>query len=211
MANKNFRVKHGLEIGNNSTTHATINATAFNFTGLTTLTGNVAVASGNVSVGGITTLTGNLAVNGTTTLTGLTTHTGNATFSGNVGIGNTAPVVKLHITSTDAVWLTAGNTAQRPTGANGMFRYNAELAQFEGFANSAWGEIGGAAGGGYYKGNAGTVGDAANANNLYRINANTQSANVTIAAGENASVTGPISISNGFSLTISSGGRAVIH
>lgn len=171
MANKNFRVKHGLEVGNNASTHATINATSFTFTGATTLTGN-------------------------------------ATISGNVGIGNTAPIVKLHITATDAIFLPAGNTAQRPTGANGMFRYNNELDKFEGFSAGAWGAVGGS--GGYYKGNEGTAGIASSANSLFRINSNTMTANITILAGENALTTGPIAIANGISLIIDTGGRAVI-
>ena len=36
-----------------------------------------------------------------------------------------------------------GTTAQRPTGAAGMFRYNTTLSKFEGYTD-AWGEIGGA-------------------------------------------------------------------
>lgn len=64
--------------------------------------------------------------------------------------------------------------------------------------------------GGYYKGNNGDQGSANNINNLYRINANTQTANITIEAGENAVTVGPIEISNGFNLTVETGGRAVI-
>lgn len=64
--------------------------------------------------------------------------------------------------------------------------------------------------GGYYKGNNGDVGDTAAKQNLYRINANTQSNNITIAAGENALTVGPMVIESGFNLTISPGGRAVI-
>ena len=40
-----------------------------------------------------------------------------------------------------------GTTAQRPTGANGYFRYNSDDAQFEGYANGAWGAIAGTGGG----------------------------------------------------------------
>ena len=65
-------------------------------------------------------------------------------------------------------------------------------------------------GGGYYKGNAGTVGAPSNANNLFRINSNTMSNNITIAAGENALTVGPITIGTGNTFTISTGGRAVI-
>lgn len=125
-----------------------------------------------------------------------------------VGIGNSSPTVSLHIGGTDAVILPSGNTNQRPAGANAMLRYNSELFRFEGYANGAWGSIGG--GGGYYKGNSGTIGNAENASNLYRINANTHSANVTINGSENASVAGPITIADGYSLTINTGGRVVI-
>jgi hypothetical protein len=65
-------------------------------------------------------------------------------------------------------------------------------------------------GGGYFKGNDGTIGDVNNKNNLYRVNSNTQSNNITIAAGENALTVGPIVIQDGFNLTVQSGGRAVI-
>jgi hypothetical protein len=40
-----------------------------------------------------------------------------------------------------------GTTAQRPTGADGYFRYNSEDAQFEGYADGAWGAIAGGGGG----------------------------------------------------------------
>jgi len=65
-------------------------------------------------------------------------------------------------------------------------------------------------GGGYYKGNQGTVGNTNNAGNLFRINANTQSNNITVSAGENALATGPIAIGSGFTFTIETNGRAVI-
>ena len=64
--------------------------------------------------------------------------------------------------------------------------------------------------GGYYKGNNGAQGNTANKVNLYRINANTQTANITIADGENAVTVGPIVISDGYNLTVETGGRAVI-
>lgn len=65
--------------------------------------------------------------------------------------------------------------------------------------------------GGYYKGNLGTVGNPWNIGNLYRVNGNTQSnANITILAGENSFTVGPMTIANGYSLTVEPGGRAVI-
>lgn len=62
--------------------------------------------------------------------------------------------------------------------------------------------------GGYFKGNNGTIGDPSFANNLFQINANTMSANVTIAAGENAMTCGPMNLVG--TLTIQTGGRAAI-
>ena len=42
----------------------------------------------------------------------------------------------------------SGTTAQRPgSPVNGMFRYNSDAAQFEGYAGSAWGAIGGSSSG----------------------------------------------------------------
>ena len=63
--------------------------------------------------------------------------------SGNVGIGTTDPSTSLHISSTDALILPVGTTAQQPTGANGMIRYNSTSSSFEGYSGS-WGSIGGA-------------------------------------------------------------------
>jgi hypothetical protein len=65
-------------------------------------------------------------------------------------------------------------------------------------------------GGGYYKGNGGTYGDPKNANNLFRINSNTMSSDITIAEGENALTVGPMTINTGNTLIISTGGRVVI-
>lgn len=46
-----------------------------------------------------------------------------------------------------ALQLDVGTTAQRPTGADGMLRYNSDTPGFEGYSNSAWGAIGGSGGG----------------------------------------------------------------
>jgi hypothetical protein len=68
-----------------------------------------------------------------------------------------------------------------------------------------------AAGGGYYKGGSAAVGTlAVGGQNLFRVNANTLSFNTTIAAGENASATGPISVAPGITLTVESGARVSI-
>jgi hypothetical protein len=127
-----------------------------------------------------------------------------------VGVNTTTPSVSLQISSNDAIFIPIGTTLQRPTGANGMFRFNSDTSTFEGYSNGAWGTIAGSGAGGYYKGNLGATGNTNNKANLYRINSNTQSNNVTISTGENALTVGPMVIDSGFNLTIEEGGRAVI-
>lgn len=60
-----------------------------------------------------------------------------------VGINTDSASVSLDIRANDAIFVPSGNTGQRPTGANGLFRYNTETNQFEGYANGAWGAIAG--------------------------------------------------------------------
>ena len=61
-----------------------------------------------------------------------------------VGILDATPAVSLDIGSaTDAIHVPSGTTGERPTGANGMFRYNSTDNQFEGYADGAWGAIAG--------------------------------------------------------------------
>ena len=68
-----------------------------------------------------------------------------------------------------------------------------------------------ALGAGYYIGKDGTVaGNASGRDNLFRVNLNATTGNVTIAANNNASVTGPLTVANGTTLTITSTGRLVI-
>ena len=62
---------------------------------------------------------------------------------GNVGIGTTTPSVSLDISSTNAIKIPVGTTAQRPTAANGMMRLNTTTNQFEGYNNSVWQGLGG--------------------------------------------------------------------
>lgn len=165
------------------------------------------------------TLSGNLSFTGTNTsiLTNfrVVNSTANVLFvasNGNIGVANVSPVVKLHITGTDAILVPAGNTGQRPTGANGYLRYNTETAQFEGYANDAWGAIAGSGGaGGYYaKGGANTIGTSADANNIFRVNGQGLYNNTTIEATENALCAGPLTVQSGVTLLVSEGGRVVV-
>ena len=68
-----------------------------------------------------------------------------------------------------------------------------------------------ALGSGYYIGKDGSVvGNTSGRDNLFRVNLNATTGNVTIAANNNASVTGPLTIGNGTTLTITSTGRLAI-
>jgi hypothetical protein len=112
---------------------------------------------------------------GTATLSALTV-TGNPVFS-----------------STGAVTMPVGTLAQRPTPAKGMFRFNDDTDQFEGYDGSAWGGISGAQAGG-----------------AILTNKSTASASYTIATGENGLSVGPVTVSSGITITVSSGQRWLV-
>jgi hypothetical protein len=56
--------------------------------------------------------------------------------------GTTTPIISIAsnpiIPGTASITMPIGATAARPTGVNGMFRYNTDLALFEGFINNSW-------------------------------------------------------------------------
>ena len=62
--------------------------------------------------------------------------------NGNIGIGITNPSTILHINGTDALILPVGENSDRPTGVNGMIRYNSESDTFEGYSESSWVSLG---------------------------------------------------------------------
>ena len=65
--------------------------------------------------------------------------------------------------------------------------------------------------GGYFLEKDGTIsGQTADKDKMFRVNANTTTGNITLAASDNASATGPITIGSGYTLTISSGARLAI-
>ena len=65
--------------------------------------------------------------------------------------------------------------------------------------------------GGFFQNKDGTsTGVPSGKDALFRVNTNTTTGNVTIAASNNASVTGPLTIGNGTTLSIASTGRLVI-
>jgi hypothetical protein len=56
--------------------------------------------------------------------------------------GTTTPIISISpnpiIPGTASITMPIGGTAQRPTGVNGMFRYNTDVALFEGYINGSW-------------------------------------------------------------------------
>jgi len=96
------------------------------------------------------------------------------------------------------VQMPVGATTDRPAvPAEGMFRYNSTLDVFEGYSNSAWGQVGGngASGGG--------------SDEVFYENDQTVTISYTIPSTKNAMSTGPITLGSGFSGTGSIAGTTL--
>ena len=103
----------------------------------------------------------------------------------------------LNFSGTGSITLPNGNTGQRPTPATGMIRYNTTTAGFEGYADTAWGSIGGGATG-------------AGGDQVFYENEVTVTTSYTLTTNRNAMSTGPITINSGAVVTVPSGQRWVI-
>ena len=90
-------------------------------------------------------LMGNAVQTNSATATG--TLLSSLSVSGNMDVTGTFTVSdNILMTGTGAIDVAAGTTAQRPGSPSaGMFRFNSQTTEFEGYDGSAWGEIGGAA------------------------------------------------------------------
>ena len=112
-------------------------------TGLTLSTDTLSVDAAQTQITSVGTL-GSLTVSGDATFDTSTLKVDST--NNRVGILNASPDVTLDIgSSTDAIHMPVGTTAQRPTGAAGYFRYNSDLGQFEGYTDE-WGSIAGSGG-----------------------------------------------------------------
>ena len=100
-----------------------------------------------------------LAVTGTVAVTGALTATLDSTFS-----------------STGALSISKGTTAERPTPASGMLRFNTTTTEFEGYNGSAWASVGGAA----------ISNDTTTATNIYPISASATTGAATTVYTSNA-------------------------
>lgn len=100
-------------------------------------------------------------------------------------------------TSTGALKIPVGTTAQRPTAADGKIRFNDDTNKFEGYNGTAWGQLGGGATGG-------------GSDEVFVENDQTVTTDYTITSGKSASSAGPITIDDGVTVTIPDGSRWVV-
>jgi hypothetical protein len=100
-------------------------------------------------------------------------------------------------TSTGAVKIPVGTTAQRPTAAAGKIRLNSSTTKFEGYNGTTWGQLGGGATGG-------------GSDEVFVENGQNVTVNYTLPTGKNASSAGPITVDSGVSVTIPDGSRWVV-
>jgi hypothetical protein len=89
--------------------------------------------------------------------------------------------------SSGAVTLPVGTTAQEPTPAVGMIRFNSDTVQFEGYNGTMWDSIGGGANG---------------AGGAIATNKKLASVSYTIDTTENGFSVGPITIADGVTITV---------
>ena len=99
---------------------------------------------------------------------------------------------------TGAAVIPTGTEAQRDgTPLAGYFRFNSDVAKFEGYNGTAWGAVGGGATGG-------------GGDEVFVQNGQVVTTNYTIPADKNAMSTGPITINAGVTVTVSTGARYVV-
>lgn len=95
--------------------------------------------------------------------------------------------------TTGSALVPSGTQAQRDgSPAAGYFRFNSDVAKFEGYNGSAWGSVGGGATGG-------------GSDDIFIENGQTVTANYTLTTGKNAGSFGPITINSGVTVTVPSG------
>ena len=162
------------------------------------------VTTGALNSGSITSGFGTIN-NGSSTITTTGVITGGSLLVADAGtIGSASDTDAVAISSagqvsfsaTNAIKVPVGTTAQRPSNAAGLIRYNSTLSQFEGYT-SAWGGLGGGATGG-------------GADQVFVENSDDVTTNYTITSGKNAMSVGPITVESGVVVTIPSGSRWVV-
>jgi hypothetical protein len=133
-------------------------------------------------------------VGGTFTANGATVIGSTSTSTVTINAATLTVPTTLALSSTGAVKMPVGTTAERPTASTGQIRYNSTLTQFEGYGASSWGTIGGGATGG-------------GSNKAFYENDVTITDSYTITTSKNAMTAGPITINNSVTVTVPDGSR----
>ena len=157
-----------------------------------------AITLGNTAVylGNTTTSLGNVTLTNVTISSGNVTITG-ANVSGTANISTLVVTGNASFTSTGAVLLAKGTTAQQPAGVAGSLRFNTDTNTFEGYNGTAWAAVGGGATGG-------------GSDQIFVQNQQTVTTDYTITTSYNAMSTGPITINSGITVTVPSGSNWVV-
>lgn len=120
------------------------------------------------------------------------------TVGGNLSVTGTASITgDTTISSTGAIKVPVGTTAQRPTAATGKIRYNSTTGAYEGYDGSSWSSLGGGATGG-------------GGDQVFNLNTVTVTTSYSLPSGKNAMSVGAITINSGVTVTVPSGQRWVI-
>ena len=214
-----------------------VNITKLNVTGIATLATGAVL--GTPASGTVTNLTGTASININGTVGATTATTGAFTTINGTILTATADST---FSSTGALSISKGTTAQRPTPASGMLRFNTTTTEFEGYNGTAWASVGGAA----LSNDTSTASDlfplfatatsgtastlnTSNAKLLYKpstgefqasvpvalngivVNSQTVATSYTIGSGYSAMSAGPITLSGGVVVTVTSGSRWVVQ
>ena len=159
-------------------------------TGLTTSNSPV-TTNGTITIGGVL----NVASGGTNLTAFGTGVSGalaaNATGTGGMVLSTNATATMANLTINTYVQIPRGNTAVRPSGANGALWYNTSTGRYEGYAGTGWDSLGAATGGG--------------SDSVFYLNDNVVTTSYTIPTGQNAMSTGPLTINPNVTITVPSG------
>lgn len=136
-------------------------------------------------------------VAGTFTTNGSTVIGSASTSSFTINAATITVPTTLALSSTGAIKIPIGTTAERPTASTGQIRYNSTLTRFEGYSNSTWSTIGGGATGG-------------GSNQAFYENDITVTDNYTITTNKNAMSAGPITINSSVTVTVPNGSSWIV-
>lgn len=172
-------------------------------TGSVLVSGGVGVSPAYSTTPTVTSITAPTHLGGTAVSSTLTLQSTSGVGSSDsivMRVGNNGATTGLSIATTGivsfpttgAIVLPVGTTAQQPTAATGMIRFNSTNVTFEGYNGTIWGSIGGGATGG-------------STDQIFYLNGQTVTANYSIPSSQNAGTFGPVTINSGATVTVPSG------